>query len=112
MEVRARFQHADAPEVRYSKPEGTDRPEHARSVVNSADVEFDPSRWRALPVPLTGSFLSFLDFFVVNIALASIRLSAADLPSSSTVSDKLLSAGCLAETPARLRASSSRPLIG
>jgi len=51
-----------------------DRPEHARSVVNSADVEFDPSRWLARPVLLTGSFLSFLDFFVVNIALASIRL--------------------------------------
>jgi MFS family permease len=52
-------------------------------VVNSADVEVHPSRWRALPVLLTGSFLSFLDFFVVNIALASIRLdrhaSAADL---------------------------------
>ena len=51
-----------------------DRPKHARSAVVSADFELDPSRWRALPVLLTGSFLSFLDFFVVNIALASIRL--------------------------------------
>jgi hypothetical protein len=39
-----------------------DRPEHARPVVNSADVEFDPSRWRALLVLLTGSFLLFPDF--------------------------------------------------
>jgi MFS family permease len=54
-----------------------------RSDVNSAVVEFDPSRWRALPVLLTGSFPSFLDFFIVNIALPSIRVdlraSAADL---------------------------------
>ena len=60
-----------------------DRPKHARSAVVSADFELDPSRWRALPVLLTGSFLSFLDFFVVNIALPSIRIdlgaSAADL---------------------------------
>src|SRR4029077_6955000 len=30
-------------------------------------------RWHALPVVLTGSFLSFLDFFIVNIALPAIR---------------------------------------
>src|SRR5260370_38676273 len=60
-----------------------DRPKHARSAVVSADFELDPSPWRPLPVLLTGSFLSFLDFFVVNIALPSIRVdlraSAADL---------------------------------
>jgi EmrB/QacA subfamily drug resistance transporter len=60
-----------------------ERTKHARSAVNSADLELDPSRWRALPVLLTGSFLSFLDFFIVNIALPSIRVdlraSAADL---------------------------------
>jgi MFS family permease len=32
----------------------------------------DPRRWRALPVILIGSFLSFLDFFIVNIALPSM----------------------------------------
>jgi EmrB/QacA subfamily drug resistance transporter len=35
--------------------------------------ELDPRRWWALPILLVGSFLSFLDFFVVNIALPSIR---------------------------------------
>jgi EmrB/QacA subfamily drug resistance transporter len=34
---------------------------------------FDPGRWRALPVLLVGSFLSFLDFFIVNIALPAMR---------------------------------------
>jgi MFS family permease len=33
----------------------------------------NPRRWHALPVVLTGSFLSFLDFFIVNIALPVIR---------------------------------------
>ncbi len=33
----------------------------------------NPRRWHALPVVLTGSFLSFLDFFIVNIALPAIR---------------------------------------
>jgi MFS family permease len=47
----------------------------------SAVVEFDPRRWRALPVLLTGYFLSFLDFFVVNIILAQIR---GDLHASAT----------------------------
>ena len=36
-------------------------------------AQLDPARWRALPVLLTGSFLSFLDFFIVNIALPAIR---------------------------------------
>src|SRR5260221_12938166 len=33
----------------------------------------NPRRWHALPVVLTGSFLSFLDFCIVNIALPAIR---------------------------------------
>jgi hypothetical protein len=43
----------------------------------SADFDetagLDPRRWRALPVILTGSFLAFLDFFIVNIALPAMR---------------------------------------
>jgi len=39
----------------------------------------DPRRWRVLPVVLIGSFLSFLDFFIVTIALPSIQ---ADLGAS------------------------------
>ena len=39
----------------------------------------DPRRWRALPTILIGSFLAFLDFFVVNIALPAMR---ADLGAS------------------------------
>jgi len=33
----------------------------------------DPGRWRALPIILIGSFLAFLDFFIVNIALPAMR---------------------------------------
>jgi EmrB/QacA subfamily drug resistance transporter len=33
----------------------------------------DPARWWMLPVILIGSFLSFLDFFIVNIALPAIQ---------------------------------------
>jgi EmrB/QacA subfamily drug resistance transporter len=43
---------------------------------NSMSVQagdLDPRRWWALPVLLVGSFLSFLDFFIVNIALPAIR---------------------------------------
>ncbi|MFO1024982.1 MAG: MFS transporter [Acetobacteraceae bacterium] len=36
-------------------------------------TDLDPQRWRALPVLLTGSFLSFLDFFIVNIALPAMQ---------------------------------------
>ena len=36
-------------------------------------ADLDPRRWRALPVILVGSFLSFLDFFIVNIALPAMR---------------------------------------
>ncbi len=39
----------------------------------------DPRRWRALPTILIGSFLAFLDFFIVNIALPAMR---ADLGAS------------------------------
>lgn len=46
-------------------------------------ADLDPRRWRALPVLLTGSFLSFLDFFIVNIALPAmhdnLRASSAQL---------------------------------
>jgi MFS family permease len=40
----------------------------------------NPRRWHALPVVLTGSFLSFLDFFIVNIALPAIRRDLAASP--------------------------------
>ena len=36
-------------------------------------TELDPRRWRVLPVLLAGSFLSFLDFFIVNIALPAMH---------------------------------------
>lgn len=39
----------------------------------AATAELDPLRWWALPVILVGSFLSFLDFFIVNIALPAMR---------------------------------------
>jgi MFS family permease len=40
----------------------------------------DPQRWRALPVILIGSFLSFLDFFIVNIALPSMQTDLGATP--------------------------------
>jgi len=40
----------------------------------------DPRRWRALPVLLIGSFLSILDFFIVNIALPSMRAELGATP--------------------------------
>jgi MFS family permease len=40
----------------------------------------DPRRWRALPIILIGSFLSFLDFFIVNIALPSMRADLGATP--------------------------------
>jgi EmrB/QacA subfamily drug resistance transporter len=36
-------------------------------------ASLDPRRWRALPIVLIGSFLAFLDFFIVNIALPAMR---------------------------------------
>ena len=36
-------------------------------------AELDPHRWWILPVILVGSFLSFLDFFIVNIALPAMH---------------------------------------
>jgi EmrB/QacA subfamily drug resistance transporter len=36
-------------------------------------ADLDPRRWWTLPVILVGSFLSFLDFFIVNIALPAMR---------------------------------------
>src|SRR5579859_621039 len=41
--------------------------------MNSHDATGDPRRWLALPVLLTGAFLPPLDFFIVNVALPSIR---------------------------------------
>lgn len=44
------------------------------SPIDSTDAaEIDPRRWWVLPVILVGSFLSFLDFFIVNIALPAMR---------------------------------------
>ena len=36
-------------------------------------AELDPRRWWMLPVILVGSFVSFLDFFIVNIALPAMH---------------------------------------
>jgi EmrB/QacA subfamily drug resistance transporter len=41
--------------------------------MNTHDAAGDPRRWLALPVLLTGAFLPPLDFFIVNVALPSIR---------------------------------------
>ncbi len=42
--------------------------------------EVDPNRWLMLPVILIGSFLSFLDFFIVTIALPAIRVDLKATP--------------------------------
>ena len=36
-------------------------------------ADLDPRRWWALPIILSGSFLAFLDFFIVNIGLPAMR---------------------------------------
>lgn len=41
--------------------------------MNTHDAAGDPRRWLALPILLTGAFLPPLDFFIVNVALPSIR---------------------------------------
>ncbi|GGA23634.1 MFS transporter [Dyella nitratireducens] len=41
--------------------------------MNTQNVAGDPRRWLALPVLLAGAFLPPLDFFIVNVALPSIR---------------------------------------
>ena len=41
--------------------------------MNTHDAAGDPRRWLALPVLLAGAFLPPLDFFIVNVALPSIR---------------------------------------
>lgn len=43
--------------------------------MNTHHAAGDPRRWLALPVLLTGAFLPPLDFFIVNVALPSIRAS-------------------------------------
>lgn len=40
---------------------------------SNPDDELDPRRWMALVILLTGAFLPPLDFFIVNVALPSIR---------------------------------------
>ena len=42
-------------------------------VVLDETASLDPRRWQALPVILIGSFLAFLDVFIVNIALPTIQ---------------------------------------
>lgn len=40
---------------------------------SNPDDKLDPRRWMALVILLTGAFLPPLDFFIVNVALPSIR---------------------------------------
>lgn len=40
---------------------------------HAAKDSLDPRRWTALAILLTGAFLPPLDFFIVNVALPSIR---------------------------------------
>ncbi|WP_184655773.1 MFS transporter [Rhizobium soli] len=46
-----------------------------RTLIQSHDAKdrLDPRRWTALAILLTGAFLPPLDFFIVNVALPSIR---------------------------------------
>ncbi|MGB7020302.1 MAG: MFS transporter, partial [Xanthobacteraceae bacterium] len=49
---------------------------YAASTFPTASEEaagLDARRWWALPVILIGSFLAFLDFFIVNIALPTMQ---------------------------------------
>jgi MFS family permease len=41
-------------------------------VFRGTAADLDPRRWWALPIILSGSFLAFLDFFIVNIALPAM----------------------------------------
>src|ERR1700721_677577 len=59
--------------VRMSTTRATKVSPAALSVSFDEAAGLDPRRWRALPVLLIGSFLAFLDFFIVNIALPSMR---------------------------------------
>ncbi|MDR7114505.1 MFS transporter [Caulobacter sp. BE254] len=52
------------------------------------DAHRDPRRWIALVVLLAGAFLPPLDFFIVNVALPSIR---ADLQASTAVMQLIIS---------------------
>lgn len=36
-------------------------------------ADLGPRRWWTLPIILSGSFLAFLDFFIVNIGLPAMR---------------------------------------
>lgn len=44
-----------------------------RTTSPAETVDLDSRRWWALPVILIESFLAFLDFFIVNIALPAMR---------------------------------------
>ena len=46
-----------------------------KKLIQSHDAKdgLDPRRWTALAILLTGAFLPPLDFFIVNVALPSIR---------------------------------------
>lgn len=51
---------------------------------HAASIEvdrLDPRRWAALGVLLVGAFLAPLDFFIVNVALPSIRADLGASPS-------------------------------
>ena len=55
----------------------------AASALPTASEEtagLDSRRWRALPVILIGSFLAFLDFFIVNIALPAMQIDLGARP--------------------------------
>ena len=79
----------------------------------------DARRWPALAVLLTGTLLPPLDFFIVNVALPSIR---AALPASAAVTPLVVSVyamayavplilgGRLGDTPGRPRALLAAPL--
>ncbi len=58
--------------------------EHSRDPEN----HLDPRRWTALAILLTGAFLPPLDFFIVNVALPSIRV---DLQASASTMQLIIS---------------------
>jgi EmrB/QacA subfamily drug resistance transporter len=62
-----------------SVPQSSPTLPDALPAISLETANLDPRRWQALPVILIGSFLSFLDFFIVNIALPAIQ---ADLGAS------------------------------
>jgi MFS family permease len=61
-----------------------------RTLIQSDDAKesLDPRRWTALAILLTGAFLPPLDFFIVNVALPSIR---EDLQASASTMQLIIS---------------------